>query len=101
MQKSLGVFVSSDQHLDKIIRLCKAAKKKGVNVCIFFTHFGVLTTKNSSFSELEGIAAMSICNVSIERHELKPTIPGILEKDYATQSRHGMMIVDCDRYINF
>ena len=36
MAKSLGVFVSSDQHLDKIIKLCKAAKDKDIDVTIFF-----------------------------------------------------------------
>ncbi len=45
MAKSLGVFVSSDQHLDKIIKLCKAAKKKDVDVTIFLTHLGTLLTQ--------------------------------------------------------
>lgn len=101
MLKSLGIFVSSDQYLDKIIRLCKAAKNKGVDVYIFFTHLGVLLTQNDRFSELEGLAKMSVCNVTIEKHGLKPPIPGILDKDYATQSRHAMMIEDCERYIVF
>jgi len=39
MSKSLGIFVSSDQHFDKIIKLCKAAKKKDVDVTIFFYTF--------------------------------------------------------------
>ena len=101
MRKSLGVLVSSDQHLDKIIRLCKAAEKKGVDVYIFFTNFGVLLAKDERFSELEGLAKMSMCHVCMERRGVKPPIPGISEKDYATQSRHGMMIEDCDRYVVF
>ncbi|MEJ2588944.1 MAG: hypothetical protein P8165_15500 [Deltaproteobacteria bacterium] len=38
MPKSLGVLVSSDKHLDKVIKLCKAAKNKGVETTVFFTH---------------------------------------------------------------
>jgi hypothetical protein len=36
MAKSLGIFVSSNKHLDKIIKLCKAAKKKGCYGHYFF-----------------------------------------------------------------
>ena len=36
MRKSLGIFVSSDNHLNKIIKLCKAARKRDVKVTIFF-----------------------------------------------------------------
>jgi sulfur relay (sulfurtransferase) complex TusBCD TusD component (DsrE family) len=46
MAKKLGVFVSSDQHLDKLIKLCKAAKAKGdVEVTIFFSHMGTMLTQ--------------------------------------------------------
>lgn len=99
--KTLGIFVSSDKHLDKIIGICKAANKKKVSVHIFYTHLGVLLTQNEKFSELEGLAEMSVCNVSIEKNALTAPIPGILEKNYATQSRHGIMIHDCDRYLVF
>ncbi len=101
MGKSLGIFVSSDKHLDKIIALCKAAKKKEVEVTIFFTHRGVLLTQDPRFAELQGLAKMSLCNVGFESHGLKKPVPGLSDKDYATQARHGEMIEDCDRYIVF
>lgn len=101
MARSLGVLVSSDNHLDKIIKLCQAAKKKNVAVTIFFTHLGVMLTKNPRFVELKGMAKMSLCNVSFEGHGLKPPVPGIGEKDYATQARNGEMIEECDRYVVF
>ena len=101
MSKSLGIFVSSDQHLDKIIKLCQAAKKKGVEVTIFFSHLGTLITQDPRFGELEGLAKMSLCNVGFESHNLKPPVPGIGEKDYATQARNGELIEDCDRYLVF
>lgn len=101
MGKSLGVLVSSDKHLDKIIKLCRAARNKGVEVTVFFTHLGTLLTQKPRFSELEGLAKMSLCNVGFESHGLKPPVTGIGEKDYATQARNGEMIEDCDRYVVF
>jgi hypothetical protein len=51
MAKKLGVFVSSDKHLDKIISLCQAAKKKDVEVTIFFSHLGTLLTQSPKFGD--------------------------------------------------
>jgi hypothetical protein len=102
MTKSLGVFVSSNAHLDKIIRLCRAAnKKQGIEVTIFFSHLGTLLTQDPRFKELEGLAKMSLCNVGFESHGLEPPVPGINDKGYATQARNGEMIEECDRYVVF
>jgi len=102
MARKLGVLVSSDRHLDKVIDLCRAAKKKGdVDVTIFFTHLGTLLTQDPRFGELEGLAKMSLCNVGFESHQLKPPVVGINEKDFATQARHGELIEECDRYLVF
>ena len=102
MARSLGVFVSSDKHLDKIIKLCRAAGEKGdVELTIFFSHVGTLLTQDPRFAELEGMGKLSLCNVGFESHGLKPHVPGIGEKDYATQARNGEMIEDCDRYVVF
>ena len=47
MARKLGVFVSSNEHLDKIIKLCRAAKKKeDVEVTIFFSHIGTTLTQD-------------------------------------------------------
>jgi hypothetical protein len=101
MAKRLGVLVGSNQHLDKLIELLKAAKKKDVEVTIFFTHLGTLLTQDPRFAELGGLCKMSLCNVGFESHGLKPPVPGISEKDYATQARHGELIDECDRYMVF
>ena len=99
MRKSLGVFVSSNNHLDKLIKLCKAAKKKGIDTTIFFTHLGTLLAQESRFSELEGLAKMGLCKLAFENHGLKPPVAGIGQKDYVTQARHAEIIEDCDRYV--
>ena len=101
MAKSLGILVSSNQHLDKIIKVCKAAKNKNVDVTIFFTHLGTLLTQDSRFGELQGLASMSLCKVAFESLGLKPPVHGIGEKDFATQARHAEVIEGCDRYMVF
>lgn len=101
MAKTLGIFVSSNKHLEKVKNLCQAARKKGVEVTVFFTHLGTLLTQDLAFAELEGLAHLSLCNVGFESHGLKPPVPGISDKDYATQARHGEMLEDCDRCVYF
>ncbi|MBF0496640.1 MAG: peroxiredoxin [Deltaproteobacteria bacterium] len=102
MKETLGIFVSSDEHLSDIINLTKAASAKGKKVIIFFTNFGVRLTQDPRFKELEGLAEMTLCNVNFEAFGLpKKPIPGIDEKGYASQARHGMLIEDCDRYVVF
>ena len=101
MAGKLGVFVSSDKYLNKIIKLCEAAQNKDVEVTIFFSHVGTLLTQDPRFGELEGKAKLSLCNVAFESHGLKPPVVGVGEKDYATQARNGEMIEDCDRYVIF
>jgi len=100
MANALGIFVSSNQHLDKIIKLCNAAEKKGIEVSLFFSHTGVLLTQEPRFVELKGLK-MSVCKVGFEGYGLKPPVPGIGEKDYASQVMHAELIDDCDRYVVF
>ena len=98
---SLGIFAISNDHLDKIIKVCREAKRKGIEVTIFFSHLGTLLTQDPRFGRLEGLAKMFICNAGFEGHGLKPPVTGIGEKNFATQSRHVEMIKQCDRYIVF
>ena len=101
MSKSLGVFVSSDNHLEKIIEFCRAAKKKEVEVKIFFTHLGTLLTEDPRFGELEGLAELAICKLSFESHGLTQPVPGIDENGYSNQAVHSEIIEECDRYVVF
>ncbi len=100
MGKKLGIFVSSNRHLDKVIRLCSAAKKKKIEVILFFTHKGTLLTRDPRFSELDGLR-ISVCRVGFESRGLKPPVPGIGDKDYTTQAINAELIDDCDRYVVF
>lgn len=100
MKKTLGVLVSSSHHLDKIIRLCNAAKKRGIEVTLFFTHKGTLLTQDPRFSELDGLR-IAVCKVGFENLGLKPPVSGIEEKGYMTQAMHAELINNCERYVVF
>ena len=99
--QKLGILVSSNRHLDKIIKLCEAAEAKDVEVIIFLTHFGTLLTQDPRFAELEGKAHMSLCSVAFESHGLKPPVKGIDVKGFGTQAENAEMIEKCDRYVVF
>ena len=99
MADKLGVLGSSDQHLDHLIGICRAANKAGKEVKVFLTNRGVLLSKKEGFSEMEGLAHVALCNVNFEAFELEKPIPLVDDKDFATQMRHAEIIEWCDRYI--
>jgi hypothetical protein len=101
MGRKLGMYVTSNQHLEQIIRLCQAANRKGVEVDIFFTHLGCSLMSDPRFPELEGLARMALCKVCFDEHKGEMPVPGIPEDGYATQERHCEIIEECDRYLNF
>ncbi len=100
MEKTLGIVISSSRHLAKVIWLCNAAKKKGIEVTLFFTHKGSLLTQDPRFSELDGLK-ISVCKVGFESLGLKPPVSGIDEKGYTTQAMHAELINNCERYVVF
>ena len=102
MKKTLGIYVTSDRHLDQLMQLCKTAKKKGVAVSVFFTHLGTLLTLDPRFKELDGLAEITLCKVAFESHGLdKNSAPGISENGFVTQAKHAEIIEDCDRCVVF
>jgi hypothetical protein len=100
MASRLGIFVSSNKNLRHLIETVKAAERAGKEVVVFFTHKGVLLTQEPEFVELVGRAKYSVCNVGWEANGLKgKTVPGMDATGFATQSRHGEIIEDCERYL--
>lgn len=99
MADKLGILVSSDKNLDHLIGICQAARDSGREVIVFLTNRGVLLTQDARFAKEVKCDQVSLCNVNFEYFKLEKPVPGVDDKDFATQSRHGMMIEDCDRYI--
>jgi len=101
MSKTLSICVSSTEHMDKLIKLCRAAKKKDVKVRLFLTHIATRLTKDPRFGELLEVANVALCHVGFESQNLLKPVLGLEEKAYASQSFHAEMILDCDQYLSF
>ena len=104
MPDTLGILVSSDMHLDKLVSLTAAAHSKGKQVSIFFSGKGVRLSLKPEFSNLVGKAKLSICDVSFRAnglHGREEEVPGVGFKDFATQARNAEMLNDADRYLVF
>lgn len=101
MKRKLGIYVTSDQHLDKLSRLCRAAKKKDVAVSIFLTHIGTRLSKEPQFKEVTELARVALCTVAFEDSKLEKPVDGLDEKGFSSQSWHVEMLRDCDRYLTF
>ncbi len=99
MAEKLGIFVSSDQNLEHLIGICRAATKAGKEVKVFLTNRGVMLTQDERFPQMEGEAHVALCNVNFEAFQLSKPIPVVAEEDFATQMRHAEIIEWCDRYI--
>ena len=101
MGKKLGLYVSSNEHMEKILKLCQAAKRKDVEVAIFLTHIGTSLTQDPRLEELLGLAKVSLCKVGFDDRKLERPIAGLDEKAFSSQSFHAEMILDCDQYLAF
>ena len=101
MGKILGVYVSSERHLDQLIELCRAAHRKGVEVRLFFTHRGTRLCTDPRIKQLEGIARIALCKVGFEDNHIERAESPLDDKVFSSQSWHAEMIYDCDRYISF
>ncbi|MBI5522547.1 MAG: hypothetical protein HY910_07965 [Desulfarculus sp.] len=99
MSGKLGIFVSSDRHLDHLLGIARAAHQAGKELTVFLTHRGVLLTREPAFAQLEGLALVSLCQVNFSAWGLRRPVPGVAEEDFASQARHAAMIAGCDRYI--
>lgn len=99
MADKLGVFVSSDEHLDHLIGICQTAHQAGKQVEVFLSNEGVRLSQHPDFAQLDGICHVRVCNIGFERRGLEKPVTGVDEKDFGTQMRNAMMIEDSDRYI--
>lgn len=99
MAEKLGVFVSSDEHLEHLVGICRAAHDAGKEVEVFLSNKGILLTQEKTFTELEGLCRVRLCNIGFEKLGLAKPVPLVADEDFGTQMRNAMMIEDCDRYI--
>ena len=98
----LGIFVSTQKHLDWVIELTKAAKAKGKKVVVFFSGLSVHLTQKPEFAQLVGEAErITVCDVSFRAYGLHgKEVPGVGFKDFVTQARNAEMVEECARYLS-
>ena len=102
MADTLGILVSSDNHLDHVVELVNAAHVKGKQTQVFFTGRAVHFTLEPRFAELAGKAKIWICDVSFRSnglHGREDDVPGVDFKSFATQGRNAEMLAESDRYV--
>lgn len=101
MTETLGILVTSDQHLDYVISLTETAFKKGKNIKIFFTGRAVKLIESSDFKRLKGKASIALCDFSFRSLGLTDCTPQIEPGIFETQARHAEIYKECDRYLVF
>ena len=80
MADTLGILVTTDNHLDAVIQFVNAAHGKGKEVQAFFTGAAVHLTLQPDFAKLEGKAKLWICDVSFRGngyHGREDEVPGL------------------------
>lgn len=101
MVETLGMLVTTDRHLDYVLKLTDAALAREKKVEIFFTGKGVLLTQHPDFEKLVGKARLSVCDNSFRAFRLAGPVPGVGLDEFVTQARNAEMIEKCDRYLVF
>ena len=100
MTEKLGICVATRSNMPHILGLSKAARAAGKQVEIFLTGDGVHLTQNPRFSELLEAGRVAVCEVSYIANGYKSKeVPGLADKDFATQARNAEMVEECDRYL--
>lgn len=104
MAKSLGIFVTTDDKMDHVMGIVKAAKAKGSKVKVFFSWRGTHLAKQSpDFPELCRIADdVSICADSYKNmgYDVADVPEGLTQEKMATQAQHGAILEDYDCYVS-
>ncbi len=98
----LAIMVSTDKHLDYVIKLTSAALIKGKQVSLFFTGNGVLLTMKPQFKQLVGMASVSICDASFRAnglHGRQGQVLGLTPINFTSQARNAEMLAQADRYL--
>lgn len=103
MAKSLGIFVTTEDCMDHVMGITRAAKNKGSAVKVFFTWRATHLSKHPDFRALCELADdVSICVDSyVKQGYSADDIPaGLDAKKMATQAQHGIIIEDYDCYLS-
>ncbi len=103
---TLGIFVTSPQHMRHVLGVVSAAFKAGRKVKVFFTYKATHLTKHPDFFKLSKICNskdLAICakSYSCEGYDTEKDIPrGLLKNQMSSQEYHAEMIRECGKYLS-
>jgi len=102
--EKLGIFVTSPLHMDELVEIVRAAYRKGKKVKIFFTFKATLLVLHPLFEELKKIIPeddLGICAAAFVCEGFEPEFhaEGLTQKQLTTQSFHGKILEEVEKYI--
>ncbi len=101
----LGIFVTTPQYMNHLIKIVEAAQRAGKKVKIFLTYKAVFLTKHSEYARLVKMIPeedLAICakSYSCEGFDAELDIPGgMTAQQMRTQGFHGEILEECGKYI--
>ena len=101
MANTLGILVTSDQHLNYVVNLAETAYNKGKKVKIFFTGRAVKLMEAAEFCRLNRKASLAVCDWSSRDMGLTDRMSKIYPGIFETQAKHAEIMKNCDRYVVF
>nr|HDN00193.1 hypothetical protein [Deltaproteobacteria bacterium] len=101
---TLGIFVTSPQHMRHVLGAAKAAVRAGMKVMAFFTFKSVHLAKTPEFVKLANLCDVkdfAICAASYqcEGYDVQDVPKGLTGKQMATQGFHGLLLEECGKYL--
>jgi len=102
MPERLVILVSSDRHLNHLVRLTTAAYEKGMEINLFFTGKAVRLILAPQFRELLGKATLAVCDTSFRACGLRRCqVPDAACITFTNQATHAQWLAEADRYLVF
>jgi len=99
----LGIFVTTDKHLDHVVGLTKAAREAGKEVRVFFTSVGVKLCPDEKAQEIVNAGAtVALCDLTYTQLGVaKEHGKDLNGMTFGTQDNNAENIGQVDRYVVF
>ena len=101
MRQRLGILVNSLNYFDHVIEISRAAIDKDKQVRIHLALQGIFLMEHKAFDELNQIANVSVCQVSVASQGLLLDDEDGRRDLLADPSKLSEVIANCDRCVAF
>ncbi|MBI5062690.1 MAG: hypothetical protein HZB87_04265 [Desulfatitalea sp.] len=97
--KTLGIFVTSDCHLEYVFPLAQAANREGLAVCVHLLGTGVRLVRQEAFDRLSTLACISICCESAEFFKVDGQLAKERQEQLVPAGELARILRRCDRHL--